>query len=364
MNNYVINEKVLRKQKILIIEDENDLLEEISLMLKFENYSVVKAKNGVEGIILTKTSIPDLILCDIVMKDLNGFEVLKQLKENSATAGIPFIFLTALSDQNSIRKSIELGADDYLIKPFSRVYLLDTIKAQLLKYEEIQNQISQLKSDISYCISKEIKPQLYKIITNSKVMKSFSDVMSENDILETGTSIYEKSIKLEEIINKLIILVELDTCKKRFKTSKRNLTAEKIAEFAGKIAEKYSRKHDLIVSVNDITITASGKWFFIALNELINNAFRESDYGENIVIKAGREDDYTELLIYVVSTEMTCYVSEIKSGLVKLTRASCASTGDTLSMILVLKIISLLRGEVYITSDQNRTVPALIKLPV
>ncbi|HZL09040.1 MAG TPA: response regulator [Prolixibacteraceae bacterium] len=128
-------------KKILFIDDNISLLEEILEALKFEGYHVLGASKGFEGIEIAKKEKPDLILCDILMPEMDGFEIYKKIKDNTSTSLIPFVFLTALAEPDEIRKGMELGADDYIIKPILLEDLLEVISIMLQKSVEEKNQI-------------------------------------------------------------------------------------------------------------------------------------------------------------------------------------------------------------------------------
>ncbi len=117
--------------KILVIEDEVSVRENLVDLLEASDYEVICAENGFLGAVWAFEHIPDLIICDVMMPEVNGHEVLEALRQNSATATIPFIFLTAMADIQSIRKGMELGADDYLTKPFESLDLLKAIEVKL-----------------------------------------------------------------------------------------------------------------------------------------------------------------------------------------------------------------------------------------
>ena len=119
--------------KILAIEDEAPLLEEVLDALRFENFDAIGAENGLIGLQLAREHVPDLIVCDVMMPELDGYEVLQDLRSDSNTLAIPFIFLTARTDKSDRRKGMELGADDYLTKPFTNAELLSAIRARLAK---------------------------------------------------------------------------------------------------------------------------------------------------------------------------------------------------------------------------------------
>src|SRR6188474_1651281 len=122
------------KKKILIIEDNVEVRENTSEILELAGYNVVVAPNGKVGVELAQKEKPDLIICDIMMPELDGYGVLHILNKSNETAGIPFIFLTAKSEKTDIRKGMNLGADDYLTKPFDDTDLLNAIEARLRKF--------------------------------------------------------------------------------------------------------------------------------------------------------------------------------------------------------------------------------------
>lgn len=120
-------------KKILLIEDNAEVRENTSEILDLAGYNVVTAPNGKVGVDLAQKEKPDLIICDIMMPELDGYGVLHILSKKDETAGIPFIFLTAKTEKTDIRKGMNLGADDYLTKPFDDTDLLNAIEARLRK---------------------------------------------------------------------------------------------------------------------------------------------------------------------------------------------------------------------------------------
>src|SRR3954465_5515474 len=105
-------------KRILVIEDNEEVRENTSEILELSNYKVFTAENGKQGVEIATREKPDLIVCDIMMPVLDGYGVLHLLSKNQDTSMIPFIFLTAKSEKTDFRKAMELGADDYLTKPF------------------------------------------------------------------------------------------------------------------------------------------------------------------------------------------------------------------------------------------------------
>jgi DNA-binding NarL/FixJ family response regulator len=115
---------------ILVIEDQPVMRHKTVTILKMEGFDVLEAANGAEGIQVAQEELPDLILCDIMMPDRDGYQVLQAVRLNRATATTPFIFLTAKGEKPDLRAGMNLGADDYLVKPVPRVELLEAIEAR------------------------------------------------------------------------------------------------------------------------------------------------------------------------------------------------------------------------------------------
>lgn len=128
---------------ILVIDDEAELREELLDILTFEDFNAIEAANGTEGIAKARQESPDLIICDVGMPDMDGYQVLEELQKDSSTATIPFIFLTAFADHANQRRGMSLGADDYMTKPFTKEDLLTAIHAR--RNKEAKRQMQQLR---------------------------------------------------------------------------------------------------------------------------------------------------------------------------------------------------------------------------
>jgi DNA-binding response OmpR family regulator len=141
--------------KILVIEDERTIRANIVDLLRLQGFESIGAENGQVGLQLAREILPDLIICDVLMPKMDGFEVLRQLSQEPSTQTIPFIFLTAKTERADFRQGMELGAYDYLTKPFTQAELLGTVNSQLRKrdlltqqYLETCEQIEILKQKV------------------------------------------------------------------------------------------------------------------------------------------------------------------------------------------------------------------------
>jgi len=124
--------------KILVIEDQAQMRRNLVTILQMENYVVVSAENGRRGVELAKSEQPDLVLCDLMMPELDGFGVVQALRADRKTATLPVVFLTAKADKADLRAGMNLGADDYLTKPVAREDLLTAIRVRLARRQAHQ----------------------------------------------------------------------------------------------------------------------------------------------------------------------------------------------------------------------------------
>ncbi|MBK5284129.1 MAG: response regulator [Bacteroidia bacterium] len=157
-------------KKIILIEDNKEMRENTAEILELANYKVFTAKNGKEGVELAQKEKADLIICDIMMPVLDGYGVLHLIAKNPDTSGIPFIFLTAKAERGDFRKGMEMGADDYVTKPFDDIELLNAIESRLKKSEMIKKEFS-----------KDIEG-LNEFITSARGIEDLKKLSEERDV--------------------------------------------------------------------------------------------------------------------------------------------------------------------------------------
>ncbi len=214
--------------KILVIEDETPVRENILELLEAENFKAIGAKNGAIGVKLAQQHQPDLIICDIMMPEIDGYEVLTALRSNPNTATIPLIFLTAKDDRTSLRQGMELGADDYIGKPCTPQELLRSIAIRLEKQaaytqqysierqrakglqqrvQELQ-EISDTKEDLLQKLSQDLRDPLSNINLAIELLKMAPNKEARNRYVKILQEECDREIV---ILNQLAQLQELLT---------------------------------------------------------------------------------------------------------------------------------------------------------
>lgn len=158
---------------ILLIEDNPEMSENIVSILELANYNVLAAPNGRIGVEIAQQKIPDLILCDVMMPELDGYGVLHILNKRPETASIPFIFLTAKADKSDFREGMNLGADDYITKPFDGFDLLKVIEIRLKKNSLLRSSFNNDLQDVNSFFSKAKELKEFNKLSGNRPLKSF-----------------------------------------------------------------------------------------------------------------------------------------------------------------------------------------------
>jgi diguanylate cyclase (GGDEF)-like protein len=178
---------------ILVIEDEEFVRENILELLDAEGFEAFGAENGKIGFELAKVKVPDLILCDVMMPGLDGYGVLTALRQDSVLASIPFIFLTAKASKSDLRQGMELGADDYLTKPFTRAELLGAIGTRLKKQAAVEDryyaELQQTKAKLNYLIHNDSLTNLPNRFSLREQFKQIQKTDSSPEQLVTVLSV-------------------------------------------------------------------------------------------------------------------------------------------------------------------------------
>jgi len=153
---------------LLLIEDNNEIRENTAEILQLAGYTVSTAENGKKGIEIALQNKPDLIVCDVMMPVLDGYGVLHLINKNPDLSGIPFIFLTAKAERNDFRKGMEMGADDYITKPFSDIELLNAVESRLLKIELLKKEYQSSPAGMHQMLNElEGRNSLEELASNS-----------------------------------------------------------------------------------------------------------------------------------------------------------------------------------------------------
>ncbi len=203
-----------KAKKILLIEDNNEVRENTGEILELAGYTVITAPNGKVGVELAQKENPDLIICDIMMPELDGYGVLHILNKKTNTSTIPFIFLTAKTEKTDIRKGMNLGADDYLTKPFDDTDLLNAVEARLRKSELQANRYESSPEGVDNFLADAGKVLSIKDLGKDKRVRAYKkkgEIFSEGDtpmnvffVRSGNVKIYKSHPEGKELITAIV----------------------------------------------------------------------------------------------------------------------------------------------------------------
>ena len=293
--------------KILVIEDEQSIRENIIELLEAEELVGIAAANGSSGLQLAREKRPDLIICDIMMPDLNGYEVLSSLREDPETATIPFIFLTAKSEKQDARKGMDLGADDYLTKPCKPDELLRAIATRLEKQDifnrKSEGKLDALRRSIALSMPHELKTPLNAILGFAELLAESGASLDDSEIKEMGQIILDSGERLHRMIQNFLLYAELELLasqpEKLMALDDSEVTYGKslIRDRAMKLASLARREDDLHLELQEVPLKISAKKLNKLAEELIDNAFKFSDPGTPVLVTGKLEKKYLVLTV-------------------------------------------------------------------
>lgn len=289
--------------KILVIEDEQAVLNNILELLNEEGFEAIGADNGQTGLQVAQQQIPDLIICDVMMPQLDGFGVLEKLRQNPVMASIPLVFLTAKSDWSAFRRGMSLGADDYLTKPFTQAELLDAIAVRLGKQASVaslKQQIQQLQQSQSLqdefvsTAAHELRGPLANIRMAIEMLHLSSDADDQKFYLNILQAACDHEV---ELINDLLDLQRLETL-----TEARELELLNFNHWIPSLVELFqlrtqTRQQTLEVSLPDGLPAVLTDYAALqrVLTELLNNACKYTPPSGKIALAVFHADMHVKL---------------------------------------------------------------------
>ncbi len=356
--------KIIELKRVLIIEDDELVRKDLMFLLKMNNYDVFTASNGIDGLGSALSDKPDLILCDINMPGMNGYEVLKELQKNPTASLIPFLFLTARSEKDQFRKGMDLGADDYLTKPYNKEAVLEAVKTRLKRYAIIQDtynkRLRNLESYVSTTLPHELRTPLTTIMLYSEIlMNSYKD-LPESELDGIFLNINKAGKRLLRIITNYLFFNELLQLEE-FLNKPQGIEFnpnEAVKMTAEKIAASYNRKDDLRLDLHAEMIVMSVEFFTKLIEELIDNGFKFSDEGTKVEVST--ETSEGNLILKVKNRGRGFTESEIKKihAFSQFKRKEYEQQGIGLGLAIVMKIAALYGGGIEVKSTPG--VDALI----
>lgn len=360
--------------KILVIEDEEYIRLNILELLQSENFHVIGAENGYVGVQLAKEEIPDLIFCDIMMPELDGYGVRKILSQDLVTATIPFVFVTAKADKADLRLGMLSGADDYLTKPFTRNELLNAVETRLDKQKAInaqfQNKLNKLCGSINDSLPYELMMPLNEIQEVLQTLTNEYDSIERHEILAMTTEAYASSLRLQRLSQNFLFYALIETTAtdpeqvKRLRGKSISLVKSLITDIANEKTKELKREADLRLELQDAKIPISEANLAKIVEELTDNACKFSSPGTPILIKSVSSDNTFTLFVTDQGQGMTIEQIASLGAYVQFERKLCGQTGSGLGLAIAKRLSELHGGELLIDSIPYQETTVRVVLPM
>jgi signal transduction histidine kinase len=361
-------------KKILVIDDEEWLREMMLLALRQRGFEVVEALNGATGIDLARKELPDLVLCDVNMEKVDGYLTLSSLRSDPATASIPFILMTGLADQAGMRHGMELGADDYLPKPFTIEALYAAVDARLKKVnvvrEEAERKLADLRENLSMMLPHELRTPLNGILAYGEMLAADAGNLPSSEIAEMGQVIYDSGKRLERLIENFLIYAQMELLSSD--PQKLNSLLRSQTQSAAGVIEKHARRQadlakrstDLILELTDLPVPISEEYLSKIVAELVQNAFKFSP--GNSPVRVALTNHFPEEVTLTVADRGRGLSPEHKAKIgayMQFDRKMQEQQGLGLGLTICRRLTELHGGTLTIQSEQGAGTTVTVKLP-
>ena len=354
-------------KKILVIEDERFVRENIVEILESSGFTALSAPNGAVGTALAAKHLPDIILCDVMMPELDGHDVLKTLRSNPATAHIPFIFLTARADSTDLRHGMNLGADDYITKPFRVSELLKAIETRLSKSETVREQAEEklrlLRENISLSLPHEFLTPLSGILGFSELLLTSYDSLEREEIMDMLGQLNSSARRIHHLVQNFLLYARLmSLASEQGKIYVDAFDAvlapgHIIEEVALSKAQHEERQADVSLRFcEDAPIAMSSIYFTKIVEEIIDNALKYSKAGSEIAVVTMRAKDFYGIEISNTGRTMSSEQISAIGAYTQFERQVYEQQGSGLGLSITLKLLELHGGRFHVHSQDGRTV--------
>lgn len=347
-------------KKVLVIDDTPEIRMIIGETLEMFGFAVLTADDGEVGIAVAKENLPDLIICDIHMPKMDGFTALSKLRENESTATIPFIFLSGAVERPNVRRGMEMGADDYLTKPFTPSELLAAVNARLEKQAELQRKsdkkLDELRGKMTLALPHELRTPLNGIIGLSSILVEEHATAKPAEILESAQYIHDSALRLQRLVENFLAYAQIELMAKDAQsilaTAAQSFVdvAPITVEMAREVAARFKRPQDLHLDVLPAVIPVISDNYRKIVEELVDNAFKFSEPNSRVDVITTAQAQSFSLAVVNRGRGMTPEQIAGVGPHVQFDRDKYEQQGAGLGLAMATRLAELNGGKLEITS--------------
>jgi len=361
-------------RKVLVIDDTEDIRFIISETLNLFGFIVLTAEDGVSGVKMAQEQMPDLVICDINMPNLDGYGTLKAMRDHEATAGMPFIFLSGATEKSDMRRGMELGADDYLTKPFTHKELMAAVNARLEKQAETQRQsdkkLNELRGNITLALPHELRTPLNGIMGLAHLLIDDYANMPPEEVLESARFIYDSALRLNRLIENFLVYSQIELMASEAKTIDISSTVKPaaaqdiVAEVCRKLAARHLREGDLVLRLENASLLVPAENLAKIVEEIADNAFKFSEPGQPVLVSTQVADHTFHLSVIDKGRGMTVeQISRIGPHM-QFERKTFEQQGAGLGLIIAKRLTELLGGQMMMECKPGQGTTAKVSFAI
>jgi two-component system, sensor histidine kinase and response regulator len=359
--------------KILVIDDDDLVCEMLAASLREEGFETIQALDGHKGVEAARMHSPDVIVCDVMMPNLDGYATLSALRHDPATATIPFIFLTGQTTKSDMRQGMDLGADDFLAKPVMIGELVAAIRTRLQKQQlvrqETERKLDELRVTMSLSLPHEIRTPLSGIIGFAEVLRDDSASLKSEEISEMATLILKSATRLGSLVENFLTYAQLEmisagSAKKSFVGREATVQLSlHFEEVASKKARQFDRARDVKVSFQGSEAAISIQSAKRILEELLDNALKFSKPGTPVEIATKHRDNWLVLIVTDHGVGMDSRHIEEIGPYRQFDRKFHEQQGSGLGLAIAKRMTELYGGNFSVESEIGKGTTVTIELP-
>ena len=356
---------------ILVIDDEESVRLPLSDLLRIEGFEVLEAGDGKEGVRIATEETPDLILCDIMMPEMDGFEVLESLRSHSFIAMTPFIFLTARIEAADTERGLNLGADDYVCKPFEPTRLIERIRSRLDKYRLMKDSLNDVRSNLIGKVPHEFKTPLNGILGFASMMKENAHMLNPGEVRDFSSLILESGERMLQTVVNYVRYLELqidlgqDEIPDKYQEAGCHFDLSDMDRLLERLYNQFpERKNDVDRFVQQVELPLEGDDLEYMIYQLVENALKFSHSGSRVSINTVVDSEHYVLSVADRGQGMTNeQISEL-GPFVQLNREKQEQQGLGLGLAVVDALCKLYGGSISITSQRGDGARVILRLPI
>lgn len=359
--------------KVLVIDDEKTIRDVIALTLRKHDYEVITAANGAEGLELARKQLPDLIISDVRMVLVDGYEVLSAIRNNPSTASIPFILVTSLASPEKMRQGMELGADDFLPKPFTSNQLLAAVNARLQKHkmlvQQAESKLELLREHLSTALPHELRTPLNGILGYADILRKQSPDLEPREVAQMAERIFKNGKRLNRLIENFLIYAQIEIVKMdyaKIEQLRKNTSREvhKIIDTnACQRAYEAERAADLVLKLAPGGVVMSSEYFGKLFDELFDNAIRYSKKGSMVQVESELIDGEYVVRIQDHGRGLTAEQIHSIGAYMQFERKVYEQQGSGLGLTVAKRLMEIHGGSLRLESEYGKSTTVTISLP-